>query len=160
MVWRLPRADYVAGKGEPNRRAMHEIVRSGREPGILAYVGDEPVGWCSVGPREAYPALGRSRILKPVDDQPVWSVTCFFVVRAWRKQGVTARLLKASVEHARAHGAHVVEGYPTEPRSDHIPGPFVWTGLASAFRRAGFKEVARRSRTRPIMRYVIQEGTG
>ena len=160
MWWRLRRSEFDARKGEPNRRAFHEIVHSGAEPGILAYADGEPVGWCAVQPREAYPVLGRSRTLKPVDDQAVWSVTCFFVARGFRKRGVTTRLLRAAVEHARARGGRIVEGYPIEPRKDHVPEAFAWTGFASAFKRAGFKEVARRSDTRPIMRYVVRNPAG
>jgi GNAT superfamily N-acetyltransferase len=160
MWWRLRRSEFDARKGEPNRRAFHEIVHSGAEPGILAYADGEPVGWCAVQPREAYPVLGRSRTLKPVDDQAVWSVTCFFVARGFRKRGVTTRLLRAAVEHARARGGRIVEGYPIEPRKDHVPEAFAWTGFASAFKRAGFKEVARRSDTRPIMRYIVRNPAG
>ncbi|HEX8451643.1 MAG TPA: GNAT family N-acetyltransferase [Longimicrobium sp.] len=160
MWWRLRRSEFDARKGEPNRRAFHEIVHSGAEPGILAYADGEPVGWCAVQPREAYPVLGRSRTLKPVDDQAVWSVTCFFVARGFRKRGVTTRLLRAAVEHARARGGRILEGYPIEPRKDHVPEAFAWTGFASAFKRAGFKEVARRSDTRPIMRYIVRNPAG
>lgn len=156
MFWRLPRPEYHAGKGDPNREALHGIVDSGRVPGILAYAGGEPVGWCAVEPREAYPALERSRNLKPVDERPVWSATCFFVARPYRNRGVTSRLLRAAVDHVGAMGGRIVEGYPVEPREGGRMGDtFAWTGFAGAFRRAGFTEVARRADTRPIMRYVI-----
>ncbi|HEX8693813.1 MAG TPA: GNAT family N-acetyltransferase [Longimicrobium sp.] len=156
MWWRLPRSQYTEQKGEGNRRALRALVDSGRVPGILAYADGRPVGWCAVEPREAYPALERSRNLRRVDDEPVWSVTCFFVARGWRRRGVTARLLRAAVEHVRARGGRVVEGYPVEPRRDGVPGAFAWTGFASAFRRAGFVEAARRSDSRPVMRCVIE----
>ena len=156
MWWRLPRSRFTEQKGEGNRRALHALVDGGRVPGILAYADGRPVGWCAVEPREAYPALDRSRNLRRVDDEPVWSVTCFFVARGWRQRGVTARLLRAAVEHVRAQGGRVVEGYPVEPRQDSVPDVFAWTGFASAFRRAGFVEVARRSDSRPIMRRVIE----
>jgi GNAT superfamily N-acetyltransferase len=152
MTWRLSRADFVRGKGEGNRKAFRAVVRSGAEPGVLAYAGGEAVGWCAVAPREVYPALGRSRILAPVDDRPVWSVSCLFVTKAFRRSGLSVALIRAAAEHAAAHGAAVVEAYPVEPYSPTMPAPFAWTGTASAFRKAGFTEVARRSRTRPIMR--------
>jgi GNAT superfamily N-acetyltransferase len=133
---------------------MKRIVDSGKVPGILAYAGGEPVGWCAVATREAYPRLARSRILKPVDDQPVWSVVCFFIAKPYRQRGLTRRLLQAAVEHVRKNKGRILEGYPVEPKKN-MPDPFVYTGLASAFRKAGFKEVARRSETRPIMRYEI-----
>ena len=104
---------------------------------------------------QEFSTLERSRILKPVDDQPVWSVVCFFVKRPSRRQGLTVQLLKAAVEYAKSNGAKIVEGYPVEPREGASPDVFVWTGLASAFKQAGFVEVLRRSETRPIMRYFI-----
>jgi len=154
MVWRLPRAAWTKGKGAGNRRALRRIVTSGAAPGLIAYAGGEPVGWCAVAPRADYSGLARSRVLAPLDDTPVWSVTCLFVARAHRRRGVTVALLKASTEFARTNGASVVEGYPVEPWTDEVPAAFAWTGLPSAFLKAGFVEVARRSRTRPIMRWT------
>jgi GNAT superfamily N-acetyltransferase len=155
MWWRLKRADFEKKKGPGNKRAMKALVRSGERPGILAYEGKKPVAWCAVAPRAHYPVLGRSRILKPVDDRPVWSVVCFFVDKAHRKQGITPRLLEAAVRHVKKKGGRIVEGYPVEPRKGTTPDVFAYTGLASAFRKAGFKERLRRSETRPIMRFEI-----
>ena len=88
MWWRLSKREFDTQKGEGNRRAMKAIVDSGLVPGILAYHEGQPVGWCSVAPREEFPRLERSRILKPVDKQPVWSVVCFFVDKLHRHRGV------------------------------------------------------------------------
>ena len=155
MWWRLPQAQWRAQKGEINRRAMRQLVRDGSPPGLLAYADGKPVGWCAIGPREAYPRFNHSRVLKPVDDQPVWSVTCFFVARAYRRRGLTVQLLDAAAKFAREHGAKILEGYPTEPKRDQ-PDAFVYTGLASAFRQASFQEVARRSPARPIFRRELK----
>lgn len=155
MVWRLPRRDWEAGKGDGNRAAFRAVVTGGERPGVLAYEGRQPVGWCAVAPRDRYPALARSRILKPVDDRPVWSISCLFVLRSHRKRGLSVQLLRQAVELARKRGARIVEGYPVEPRQDPAPDAFLWTGTASAFQRAGFREVARRSETRPIMRRAV-----
>jgi GNAT superfamily N-acetyltransferase len=151
MWWRLGRAEWNRGQGEGNRKAFRKIVRAGAEPGVLAYADGEPIGWCAIAPREQYPRLGSSRILQPVDEQPVWSVTCFFIARGFRRQGLSTELLKAAVAFARARGAKIVEGYPHETKKTTADA-FVYAGLFSAFRKAGFKEVARRSETRPIMR--------
>jgi GNAT superfamily N-acetyltransferase len=97
----------------------------------------------------------RSRILKRVDDQSVWAVVCFFVSRPFRRKGVTTALLQAAVAYAKQQGATIVEGYPVEPKAARMADAFVYTGLASAFLKAGFVEVLRRSETRPIMRYTI-----
>jgi GNAT superfamily N-acetyltransferase len=152
MWWRLSRSAWTKQKGAGNRRAFRRIVESGDPPGILAYDGGKPVGWCAIGPREIYPVLERSRTLKRVDEQPVWSVTCFFVARPYRRKGITAKLLTAAVKYARTRGAKLIEGYPVAPRKGSIPDAFAWTGLVGAFEEAGFVEVARRSPSRPIVR--------
>jgi GNAT superfamily N-acetyltransferase len=156
MYWRLSRSQFDAQQGELNRISLHALVDSGRKTGILAYDDGNPVGWCSIAPREEFPTLARSRVLKPVDDQPVWSVVCFFVARKERRKGLTVELLKAAVEYAALQGARIVEGYPVAPKEGKSPDVFVYTGLLSAFQKAGFIEVARRSATRPIMRYKIE----
>jgi GNAT superfamily N-acetyltransferase len=155
MTWRLPRKKFEQGKGTGNKRALKRLVTSGEVPGILGYVGSEPVAWCAVAPREVYPVLERSRVLKPVDDKPVWSVSCLFVLKAYRRRGVSVQMLEAAVEFARRRGAKIIEGYPVEPWLERAPDAFIWTGTPSAFLKAGFKEIERRSKTRPIMRRVI-----
>jgi GNAT superfamily N-acetyltransferase len=155
MWWRLPHAQWLAQKGEANRQAMWALVKGGVVPGLLAYVEGKPVGWCAVAPRADYPRFKTSRVLKPVDAQPVWSVTCFFVAREFRRRGITTQLLEAAAEFARKQGAGILEGYPIEPKRDQ-PDAFVYTGLASAFGKAGFVEVARRSPARPIFRRELK----
>jgi GNAT superfamily N-acetyltransferase len=155
MWWRLKRSEFVRQKGEGNRKALKRIVDSGETPGILAYSRGQPIAWCAVAPRESYPTLERSRVLKRVDEKPVWSVVCFYVAKKFRRKGVSTALLRAVIEHVRRRGGKIVEGYPVEPRKGWTPDAFAYTGLAEAFRKAGFSEVLRRSETRPIMRYVI-----
>ena len=155
MFWKLDRKDFLLNRGEGNRQLQKTIVEAGDTPGLLAYVDDRPVGWCAIEPRERYPGLGRSRILKPVDETKVWSVSCFYVERKYRSRGLSIALLKSAVQFAATRGAQVVEGYPTEVVDKTMPAPFVYTGLASAFLQVGFTEVARRSAKRPIMRLFI-----
>ncbi len=156
MWFRLTNKESEAGKGAPNRLALKAVVDAGEEPGILAYVDGEPAAWCALAPREEYGRLARSRILKPVDEKPVWSAVCFFVDRRYRGRGLTVGLLAAAAEHVRSRGGKLLEGYPVEPRKKRAPSVFMYHGLASAFLRAGFTEVARRSETRPIMRREIE----
>lgn len=131
---------------------MKRLVAKGGRPGILAYARGEPVGWCAVGPREEYQRLAGSRVLAPPDDEKVWSVVCLFVRKDRRRSGLSATLLREAVRFAARRGAKVVEGYPIDPTKSEVPPAFAATGIASAYRAAGFKEVVRRSRTRPIMR--------
>lgn len=156
MWWRVTRSRFDKQKGEGNRKAFKKIVASGEVPGLLAYAEGKPVAWCALSRRETYSTLQRSRILQRVDGEPVWSVVCFFVAKPFRRRGMTVKLLQAAIEYARKRGARILEGYPMEPRQTDMPAVFAFTGLAAAFRRAGFKEVVRRSETRPIMRYLIR----
>ena len=114
------------------------------------------MAWCSVAPRERFPSLRRSRILKALDDLPVWSITCLFIERSYRRKGISTRMISAAVAHVKKQGGTIVEAYPVEPRKDRMPDVFAWTGLASAYVKAGFVECARRSETRPMMRYFIK----
>ena len=157
MWWRLSRAEFQKRKGQRNKAAFKQIVEDAELPGVLAYANGQPVGWCAVAPREQYPLLERSRTLARVDSKAVWSVTCLFVARPFRRAGVSVQLLRAAAGHARSRGAAIVEGYPVEPRTGAMPDAFAWTGLVSAFRKAGFREVARRSATRPIMRLEFKD---
>lgn len=154
--WRMGQSEWMKTKGEGTKRRMRALVRKGPPPGLLAYAGDDAVGWCALAPREEYSRLSRSRILAPVDDAPVWSVTCFFVRRDWRRRGVTVALLAAASRFVATHGGRVLEGYPHDT-NEVLPPVFVFHGLLSAFERAGFREVARRSKSRPIVRRKVAE---
>ena len=155
-MWpRLTSAEFRAGVGARNKRSLKRIVGNGEPPGILAYVDSEPAGWCALGPRASFPRLANSKTLAPVDDRPAWSVVCFFVAKPYRRKGLTTRLLREAVRHASTRGATVVEGYPVDSKA-RVADAWMWTGAASAFERAGFREVARRARTRPIMRKRVR----
>jgi GNAT superfamily N-acetyltransferase len=153
MWWRLKRSDFAKSAGQENKRMMKGIVDSGEVPGILAYADGIPIGWCSVASREAYPVLERSRTLKRIDDEHVWSVVCFFVARSFRRKNLMTSLLEAATRYAKEHGAKIVEGYPVEPRGRRMSWSEGFTGMVSAFRRVGFVEALRRSPGHPIMRY-------
>ena len=157
MFFRLPRKDWSAGcadSGAGNKRAFRKLAKAGDEPGLLAYVGKTPVGWCAVAPREKYVGLARSRTLKPIDDLPVWSVTCFYVARPWRKQGVTVALLEAAAKFVKRKRGRALEGYPSDPKV-RWPDAFAYQGTVKAFRKAGFVEAKRVSKGRAIMRRVL-----
>ena len=152
MTWRLKSSDYEKSKGAGNKSLMHELVQTGAPAGVLAYDGDQAVGWCAVAPREHYVRLENSRVLSRVDEQPVWSIVCFFIQKNYRGRGLSVQLIRAAAEYAKSQGAKIVEAYPQIPKNERMPEVFAFTGLASAFAKAGFKEVARRSETRPIFR--------
>lgn len=155
MYWRMRRKDYDLQRGSGTKKMMKNLVNNGTVPGIIAYDNNKPVGWCSVAPREDFPVLENSRVLKRIDEKPVWSIVCFFIQKEFRKKGLSLELLNAAITFVKMNKGKIIEGYPVEPKSGKTADVFAWTGLASAFRKAGFKELERRSETRPIMRYII-----
>jgi len=153
MHWRLTNSDYQRSKGIENKRAMQNLVDSGRRPGIIAYHGKRPIGWCAVAPRNEYVRFETSRTLRAIDESPVWSVTCLFIAPDHRRRGLSAALLSAASEFAFSQGAQILEGYPYLPvRGSNLPDVFYFTGFVSAFRKAGFKKVAQPTERRLIMR--------
>jgi len=156
MFARLKSKEYEAGKGDVNRERMRTLVDSGANPGLLYYIESRPVGWISLGPRNEFPRWANSKVLAPVDDKPVWVIVCQFIAKEYRRKGISVELLLAASDYARAHGATILEGYPTDSKGKKQPDPWVWTGLYQAYIRAGFVEVARRSATHPIMRLNME----
>jgi len=155
MWWRVSATQWMRRRGEENKKALKAIVDSGKVPGILVYSNGQPIGWCSVSPREDFHRLERSRTLKRIDDKPVWSVVCFFVAEPFRRQGVSTKLLEAAIGYARRQGAKIIEGYPSRSNRKQ-PDPLVYTGLASPFQKLGFVEVNTNSKTKTIMRYTFE----
>jgi GNAT superfamily N-acetyltransferase len=114
MYWRVPRREFTKGQGEPFRQAMRGLVEAGTVPGLLAYDGRDAVGWISIGKREEFILLKQSRVLAPVDDEPVWSIVCFYIAKAYREKGLMLPLINAAVEYAAEHRAKIVEAYPMD----------------------------------------------
>ncbi|MEU4793007.1 GNAT family N-acetyltransferase [Micromonospora tulbaghiae] len=150
MFWRLRRSEFESNRSPGNRRALRELVRSGVVPGVLGYRDDEPVGWCSVAPREEYGSLERSPKYRRTDETPVWSVVCFFLAREHRGEGLAAALLDGAVTYAGQQGATVVEGYPVcgDDGSHYM-------GTASLFERCGFTQVRRVDERRAVYRRQV-----
>jgi len=141
-------------RAQANRAELKALVDGGTPPGLVGYRGETPVGWVSLGPREVFAKLRRSPVMKPVDDQPVWSVICFVVPGEHRGQGVARALLAGAIEHARRSGARLLEAYPVD-RPDVCRDDAMWFGAMSMYERAGFTEVARRKPHRPVMRLAL-----
>ena len=138
-------------RAQANRAALKALVDAGNPPGLIGYRGKVPVGWVSVGRREEYAKRKRSPVMKPVDEQPVWSVICFVVPAEHRGQGVAQALLKGAVAYAKKQGATLVEAYPVD-KPARSNDEYMWFGAKSMYDNAGFKEVARRKLQRPIVR--------
>ena len=159
MIWRLTSSAYRQLDSSQRRQALQTLVNSGTPTGILAYLDGEPVGWCSVAPRETYLRLERSKTLKRIDDLPTWSVMCFYLNRKLRHRGLPARLLTAAVDYALSQGAEVVEGYPVERHKDESGtwqpiASYRFMGSVSTYEKAGFRRAAIASQGRRIMRFL------
>ena len=156
MYWREKNSIFKKNQGSRNKRAIKKLIFDKKVPGLLAYDDKNPVWWCSVSPRVDFIRLENSRVLKPVDDKRVWSVVCFFIDRKYRNKGLNVALLNATKKYVKSKNGKIIEGYPIEPTQNKMPAAFAWTGLSAAFKKANFKEVARRSENRPIMRFYLK----
>jgi hypothetical protein len=152
MRWRMRSAAFSRSTKEERAGAVERLVHEGTPIGVLAYLDQEPVGWCSVAARCSYAALERYRALPRIDDRPVWSVVCFFVSARIRRGGATLGLLKAAVDYAASQGAEIIEGYPVEPG----PRLYTYMGSPATFRAAGFRDVTPRGQARQVMRYFVK----
>jgi len=155
MWWRISRKQFEQQQGEGNRQALKAIVDSNRVPGILGYLDELPVAWCSVAPREEFGSLNRSPVLKPLDDEPVWSIVCLFIDKKYRGQGMVEKIIHAAIDHVAVQGGKILEAYPYVLKSDSAPPTTTFMGFTTVFERAGFTEVARPSDSKRIMRYYI-----
>ena len=154
----------VSGKGAYTRpsddqrscskQALKALVSKDPPPGLIGYQGKTPVGWVSLGPREDYAKLAKSPVMKPIDDQPVWSIVCFVVPSEYRKQGVARELLAGAVRYARKRGVRLLEAYPVD-KAEPLAAEAPWFGSKDMFDEAGFHEVARRSPARPVVRLKL-----
>ena len=162
MYWRLPNKAWRAARGDKAKRAFKRRVEQGPAPGVIAIQGDEAVGWLQIGPRADAPQWNTPRrVSAPLEegdaeDERVWAATCFFVKPGHRRQGVTDALLKAGLAFAKKQGARVVEACPMDS-SGRMDTASLYVGRMSVFERAGFREVARRKDTRPLMRLELKK---
>lgn len=148
--WILRSRDWEAAPAQDRRSLLESLVASGAEPGLLAYLDDEPIGWCAVGPRQRYARMmsTRSPVYRPLDDEPSWVINCFFIAPPHRRRGVAGTLLREAVAFAFSNGAERIEAYP---RDDACSAAELYVGSLAMFRDAGFREVAR-MRGRPVVR--------
>ncbi|MBC7220852.1 GNAT family N-acetyltransferase [Candidatus Bipolaricaulota bacterium] len=139
---------------EHRRRQLQALATDDPPPGLIGYRGGVPVGWVSLGPREAFPRLRQSPVAKAVDDLPVWSIVCFVVPPAYRHQGVATGLLQDATAFARARGVVALEAYPVD-KPVRSADASMWFGAMSMYTKAGFVEVARRRPERPVVRLLL-----
>jgi len=157
MFWRQTGPEWHGCSGADRKKAFKAIATKGeRPPGVIAYRGEDPIGWVAIAPRTEYSRFANARVLVPIDDKPVWSITCFFIHRTARRQGLMEQLIGAAVDFAREQGATIVEGYP-RPSAGKVASTTLYVGTVNCFERAGFKVVARPSDKRSIVRKEIRK---
>lgn len=136
---------FEAAAPYERRQTLEDRIRSGRPSGVLAYRDGHPVGWCAVGPRGDYDRLTstRARTYRSIDDRPTWAITCFYIPRELRGQGIATALLDAAVVYGRAQGAGAIDAHPVDLAEDPKPSSSLFPGTLDMFLRAGFTEIAR-----------------
>lgn len=152
MWFRVSRRRFETQKGDANKLAMQSLFQGDEPPGLIAYRDEDPVGWVSVSPREAYPRLEGSRVAKRVDGESVWSVVCLFIDKNARSEGVATSLLRAAAAWVAHRGGALVEGYAVDPGHRRLPDVFAFHGPAAAFRAAGYDEIDRPTEKRAVFR--------
>ena len=144
------------------RAAMTKLARRRRAPGLIAFDGDEPVGWVALGPRSEFARVDGSRATPRVDDVDVWIIPCVTVVKSARGRGIAVAMIRAAVAHAAENGAPAVEAYPRAGAA-RTGDDNVYFGTEPLFRRAGFKVIREPLKDRPrnwLPRVVMRVDTG
>lgn len=136
---RLP-AKEIEELGGSREEAMRRLTERKHKPGVITYHDGEPVGWCSISPRNEIPRLMSSTLITPIDDLPVWSIICVVVRSGHRRQGVTRRMLEGAVAYAAKRGAPAVEAYPVDPPG-RMDVTMAFVGTRSMFEAVGFEVV-------------------
>jgi GNAT superfamily N-acetyltransferase len=137
---RLRAKDIDELGGGDRVRAMRALCERENPPGVVTYLDGVPVGWCNVGPRADIPRLAGSKLIRPVDDVPVWSIICVVVRSGHRKKGVTRPLIQGAVEYAASRGAPAIEAYPVDPPG-RMDVTMAFVGTRSMFEKNGFRVI-------------------
>ncbi|HET9746350.1 MAG TPA: GNAT family N-acetyltransferase [Chitinophagaceae bacterium] len=152
MYFRLPYKTFQENKPDGNKKMMKQLVSKGLPQGLIASLNTEPVGWIALAPREDYMRVENSRVFRRIDDKPIWSITCFFIKKEFRRQGLSKELIKGAVDFAKKKKIKTLEAYPAIPYAEKVPHPFLWVGVLSSFINNGFRIVRQHSKSRAMVR--------
>jgi GNAT superfamily N-acetyltransferase len=136
---RLSAREITELGGGSREAAFRALCARENPPGVIGYDDGEPVGWCSIGPRSENTRLTQSRLIRPLDDVPVWSIICVVIRGGHRRRGYTTPLINGAVEYAATRGAPAVESYPVDPGSGRIDLTMAFVGTRAMFANAGFE---------------------
>ena len=155
MYFRLPTKTFQENKPDGNKKMMKQLVNKRMPQGLIAFLDKKPAGWIAFAPREDYKKLENTRIFKRLDDKPVWSITCFFIKKEFRHQGLSGQLIKGAVDFAKRKKIKILEAYPAIPYAENMPHPFLWVGVLSSFIKNGFTIVKQSSKSRAMVRLEL-----
>ena len=156
MYFRMPSTEFSKDKYEGHKKRMYDLVKAAKPTGLIATYNKRAVGWIAFAPREDYIRIENSRAFKRIDDKPVWSITCFFIKKEFRKMGLSEQMVKGIVDYARKKKIKTLEAYPAIPYSDKVPPPFLWVGILSAFTKNGFEVVQQNGKSRAMVRLCVE----
>ncbi|MHA2171376.1 MAG: GNAT family N-acetyltransferase [Candidatus Kariarchaeaceae archaeon] len=162
MYWRFTNKEFTKASKENKIIALKSIVdQEIHTPGLLAYMNDKPVGWCGISPRNTFDRLVKSRVIKSVDDKPVWSIVCFFIHKDFRGLGVASGLIRGAIKYCNDIRIPAIESYPVDLDQEQIDPNLAYVGTVSMFEKAGFVEIGMTKakcagRYRKIMRYTFE----
>ncbi|WP_144873314.1 GNAT family N-acetyltransferase [Microbacterium sp. 1.5R] len=162
LSYRIGNKENVALRGSARAERVRELCHSDPPPGVIAYLGDEPVGWAALHPRSET-SFARNRLIPNVDDLDVWSLWCFRVRPGYRKQGISHALVNGAVAYARERGAPAIEGYPVDNRGEKVNPTMAYVGTRALFEDAGFEQAAETGSVldgfpRVLMRLDLRDG--
>jgi len=155
MWWRITRREFESNGNAGNRAAFRAIVERGEATGLLGYRDGIPIAWVAVAPRDRFGSLNRSRVLRRIDDRPVWSLVCLYIHPSHRGRGLSEAMIRAATDWVAGQGGRIVEAYPTRPRAGRLAPVSVYMGLPAVYERAGFTVCAEPSASKLVMRYEI-----
>ena len=147
MAWRATSAELKDAKSPARKTQMLGRIADGVPVGLVGYDQGRPVAWVSVAPKDTFQkGLGGTQ-----ETAKVWSLTCMFMARDHRKQGLSALLIEAAANYAKKHKATILEAYPVDPDSPS----YRHMGFVPAFERAGFEETGREGKRRHVMHLTL-----
>ena len=152
MLWRLPHQEFEKNKGDGNRKLLKAMAKKNKPLGIIAMDKDMAIGWCSVSPKSSFVRLKKSRLFKEnFEREDVWTVSCLFLIKGYRRRGISSGLIQEAARYAFSLGAKIVEAYPLTNSDNSIPDAFAWVGFEGMYRKAGFKKTSSPSAKRAVM---------
>lgn len=161
MYWRRAPSHqaWKEMQGAGAKEAFKDLIQKGRAHGVLAFDGDDPVGWCSFGPRRDFPVLENSKNYKRNDTSNVWSITCFFIHRKWRRKGLSRGLLRAAIGIMKMQNVKIIEGYPATETKDgqRLSSGSAWNGPIKIYEELGFKIVQSDNPLKPLVRLMLEK---